>query len=313
MEVPVFLITGFLESGKTSFITETMSDPEFAQGEKTLLIVCEEGEEEYDEDWLLTKQTKVVYVEDKSELTGFFFKDLNAKYRPERVLIEYNGVWQMTDILDVPMPSDWILVQTITTVDASTFENYLNNMRQLIMEQLQYSDTVIFNRCSKETKKSYLRRNIKVINAKAQIIYEAADGEDTGDDEEELPFDISGDMIELMDEDYGLWYIDAMDNPQKYEGKIIKFTAMVYKPKGFSRGYIVPGRHAMTCCADDIRFIGFICKTDKSDKLKDRDWIKLTAQIKCEKQRAYRGVGPVLYAKKIEFTDEPKDKLVYFT
>lgn len=313
MEVPVFLITGFLESGKTSFITETMADPEFAQGEKTLLIVCEEGEEEYDEDWLLTKQTKVVYVEDKSELTGFFFKDLNAKYRPERVLIEYNGVWQMTDILDVPMPSDWILIQTITTVDASTFENYLNNMRQLLMEQLQYSDTVIFNRCNKDTKKSFLRRNIKVINAKAQIIYEAADGEDTGEEEEELPFDISSDYIELLDEDYGLWYIDAMDNPQRYEGKTIKFTAMVYKPKGFFKGYIVPGRHAMTCCADDIRFIGFVCKTDKSDRLNERDWIKITAEIKVERHKAYGGVGPVLYAKKIEFCDPPKDNLVYFT
>ena len=46
-EIPVYLFVGFLESGKTKFIQETFEDPNFDSGDKTLLLICEEGEEEY--------------------------------------------------------------------------------------------------------------------------------------------------------------------------------------------------------------------------------------------------------------------------
>lgn len=313
MEIPVFLITGFLESGKTSFIMETMKDPEFYNGEKTLIVACEEGEEEYDEEILEKLNTQIVYVEDNEEFTDFYFKDLKAKYEPDRVIIEYNGMWSVDDILDTPMPKDWMLVQVITTVDASTFDSYINNMRQLIVQQMTYSDTVIFNRCDEETKKNVLRRNVKIVNPKAQIVYEGEDGMLPQDDEDDLPYDINSEIIELEDDDYGLWYIDASDKPERYDGKMIKFTAMVCKPRRFPKGWFVPGRHAMTCCEDDIRFLGFVCKSDKADKLSEREWVKIVAEIKCENHKVYGGPGPVLYAKKVEYTDEPKEKLVYFT
>ena len=47
-QIPMYVFTGFLESGKTKFIQETLEDPRFNSGEKTLLLVLEEGEEEYD-------------------------------------------------------------------------------------------------------------------------------------------------------------------------------------------------------------------------------------------------------------------------
>lgn len=313
VDIPVFIINGFLEGGKTSFISETISDPEFSGGEKTLLIVCEEGVEEYDEDLLAKNNVTAVYVDSPEELTGFYLRDLNAKVKPERVMVEYNGTWKMEYIFEADMPKDWIIVQVISLIDASTFENYIANMRQMMNEQLSQSDTIIFNRCNKSTKKGTLRRNIKLINRQAQIIYEAADGIIDENEEEELPFDINADVIEITDDDYGLWYLDALDNPRRYDGKIIKYTAMVYKPRNFPSGYFIPGRLAMTCCADDIQMVGFICKSDKTDRLKNKDWIKIVCEVKCEYHKAYQGEGPMLYAKKIEFTDEPKDKLVYFT
>ena len=59
MEIPVYLFTGFLDSGKTKFIQETLEDVNFNNGEKILLVVCEEGEEEYNEDNICTALSDV--------------------------------------------------------------------------------------------------------------------------------------------------------------------------------------------------------------------------------------------------------------
>ena len=313
MDVPVFVINGFLESGKTTFISETVTDPEFSNGDSTLLIVCEEGVEEYDEALMKKHNVNIVYVDSYEELTAFFFKDLNAKFKPKRVMFEYNGTWNMDYVMEADFPRNWILVQIISLIDTTTFNNYFNNMRQIMTGLLSQSDTVIFNRCTEDVKKGSLRRSIKVMNRKAQIIYEGKDGVLDDNGEDDLPYDINADVIELTDDDFGLWYIDAMDNPKRYDGKVVKYIATVYKPKNFPSGYFVPGRMAMTCCADDIRMIGFICKSDKADRLKNKEWIKIVCEVKCEYHKAYGGEGPMLYAKKIEYTDEPEDKLVYFT
>lgn len=313
MDIPVFIINGFLESGKTTFISETVTDEEFSNGDKTLLIVCEEGEEEYDMKIMQKHNVAIEYVDSPDELTEFYFKDVNAKHKPKRVMLEYNGTWSMDCILEADLPRNWIIVQIISLIDTTTFTNYFNNMRQIMTEQLSQSDTVIFNRCSPEVKKGPLRRSIKIMNRKAQIIYEGEQGVLDDNGEDDLPYDLNADIIELTDDDYGLWYMDAMDNPDRYDGKVVKFVATVYKPRNFPSGYFVPGRMAMTCCADDIRMIGFICKSEKADKLKNKDWIKIICEVKSEYHKAYGGKGPMLYAKKIEFTDAPEDKLVYFT
>lgn len=313
MDIPVFIINGFLESGKTTFISETVTDEEFSNGDKTLLIVCEEGEEEYDMKLMQKHNVAIEYVDSPDELTEFYFKDVNAKHKPKRVMLEYNGTWSMDCILEADLPRNWIIVQIISLIDTTTFTNYFNNMRQIMTEQLSQSDTVIFNRCAQEVKKGPLRRSIKIMNRKAQIIYEGEQGVLDDNGEDDLPYDLNADIIELTDDDYGLWYMDAMDNPDRYDGKVVKFVATVYKPRNFPSGYFVPGRMAMTCCADDIRMIGFICKSEKADKLKNKDWIKIICEVKSEYHKAYGGKGPMLHAKKIEFTDAPEDKLVYFT
>lgn len=317
MDVPVYLVNGFLESGKTTFINETISDREFTNGEKTLLILCEEGMEEYDEKDLASKRIEIVTVEEKEELTEEFLNHCNNHYRPQRVMIEYNGMWSVEEFMELNLPDNWEMVQIITTIDASTYNNYLNNMKAIMIGQFKLSDTIIFNRCDESTDKIALRRSVKPVNRKGQIIYESADGVTDDAGEEVLPFDINADIIDLYDEDYGLFYMDALDHPEKYDGKTIRFRAMVYKSGKLPKGCFVPGRFAMTCCADDIAFIGFLCKAGKAgplpfEFLKIRSWITVTAQIKSEYYREYHGNGPVLYAKTIEKAEEPKEKLVYF-
>lgn len=310
--VPVYLITGFLDSGKTTFLKDTLQDSEFLDGEeKTVLILCEEGEEEYDMDILKEKNVTVLTVEEEEDLNPRFLMDIKKNYKPEKVMIEFNGTWSTSKLLETGFPGGWELAQTITTVDATTFEAYMSNMRQMMVEQIGPTELVIFNRCTAETKKNSFRKAVKTFNRRAQVVYEALDGEDGVEDEIELPYNMDAPVIEIEDDDYGIFYLDALDDPKKYEGKKVQFTAMVYRGKELPKGTFVPGRFAMTCCADDITFIGFLCKGEQANYFKMREWVKVTANIKCEYYKEYEGVGPVLYLEKIELTKKPEEHLLY--
>ena len=319
METPVYLINGFLESGKTNFIKVTLEDPEFINGDRILLIVCEEGEEEYDEEKFRKKNIFTEYIDSREEFTTEKLNELNAEYHPDKVIMELNGVWQMQEILTMAQPAGWVTAQLITMVDASTFMNYINNMRSLIMEQLKYSDTIIFNRCTKDTKKNDVRRIIKPVNRKAQIIYESIDGTDMDKEEEDfLPFDVNADPIVIEDDDFGLWYLDILDFPKKYVGKNICFKAQFYKDPKSGKGVFVPGRFAMQCCANDIGFIGFTARIPSSyadflESHKNKDWIYVEAKIKIELRMEYRGKGPVLYVTKLDDSMPAEEEIVYFT
>jgi uncharacterized membrane protein YcgQ (UPF0703/DUF1980 family) len=222
----------------------------------------------------------------------------------------------MGDFIDA-LPSFLQVVQIITLVNAETYDMYLANMKQVMMEQYRMSEMVIFNRCTKDSDRAGYRRSVKAVNGRAQVYFESSDGS-SNEIQEILPFDVDADVIEIADEDYGLWYMDAMDNPAKYDGKTIKAKVVVYKPKEYAgKNTFAPGRFAMTCCADDIGFIGFKCKYDKEmskvlDNYKDRDFIYLVAEAKIEYCREYQGKGVVLYATSIEKAEKPEDDLVYF-
>lgn len=317
MEIPVYVITGFLESGKTTFMQETIQDPGFTTGrEHSLLIACEEGMEEYDENVLKKYKTSLCMVEEKENFTLAYLEECNKTYHPDRVLIEYNGVWELKALLEMELPEDWVIVQVITLVNAATFEVYLGNMRSIIMEHFTGTDMVIFNRCTIETPRASYRRNVRAINGRAQVFFEAED--DTVEfPEEELPFDDQAQHIVLEDEDYGIWYVDAMDEPKKYVGKQVTFKGMVFKPPKMRKGSFVPGRFAMTCCADDATFIGFICKTKPDlehevEKLNNREFVTVTATVAYEFQKDYRGKGPVLYLDSLAPAEKPREDFVYF-
>ena len=311
-EIPVYLFTGFMDSGKTTLIKETLLENGFAEQGKSLIICCEDGDVEYSEEELKKINTQVAYMESEENFTAEKMQELQNSYLPDQIFIEYNGTWGMDKILEMNMPKGWVIVQTLATADATTFDMYLSNMRAMIMEQLFAADVVIFNRCDDNTDRGKYRRNVKALNRKAQIVYERADG--TIDDRpEELPFDISGDEIEITDADYAIWYMDALDNPKKYEGKKVTFLALVYNPDKLKKGIFVPGRFAMTCCVEDVTFIGFKCKYPDEDKIPHKSWIKITAEVRVEFAREYKGKGPVLYPVSIEKAEKPDDELVYFS
>ena len=210
------------------------------------------------------------------------------------------------------MPWHWKIEQQITTIDASTFPMYFTNMKSLLAEQLRKSEMIIFNRCDDVQDLSSYKRNVKAINPKAEIIFEDSNGEINEIMEDDLPYDLKSPVIKLNNEGYGIWYLDSLDHLERYEGKTIQFVAMVLKPKEFPKGYFVPGRMAMTCCAEDMAFLGFACEYDKADALKERQWVKVTAEVAKEYFADYHGEGPVLHAVEVELTKAPKEEIISF-
>ena len=312
-EIPVYLFTGFMDSGKTSLILETLFENDFTEEDRGLIIACEDGDVEYDEEKLAGINVKLATIDEEEDFNAKTLETLNETYKPQVIFIEYNGTWGMDTLKETELPKGWVIVQSLATADATTFEMYLANMRTMIMEQLFDADVVIFNRCDDDTPREKFRRNVKALNRKAQIVYERKDGTLDEREMEDVPFDTRADFIELSDADYGLWYLDAMDNPKKYDGKTIKFLALVYNPDKMKKGVFVPGRFAMTCCVEDITFIGFKCKYPDSDKIPHKSWIEITAKVKVEFAKEYRGKGPVLYPVEIKPAKKPEDELVYFS
>lgn len=311
-EIPVYIFSGFMDSGKTTLIRQTLLEQDFGEGAKTLLICCEDGDEEYNEEELKRANTKLLMLEEEEDFTETLLKNINTQYAPDQVFIEYNGTWGMDTLLETNLPKGWIIVQSLATVDATTFEMYLNNMRAMIMEQLFKADVVIFNRCDDNTPKIKFRGAIKAVNRPAQIVYERADGS-IDESEDDLPFDINQDTIEISDADYALWYMDCQENYKKYDGKKVAYTALVYNPDKMKKGMMVPGRFAMTCCIDDVTFLGFKCKYADSKNIPHKSWIRIVAEVRVEFAMEYKGKGPVLYPVSIEPTDKPEDELVYFS
>ena len=307
---PVYLINGFLESGKTEFITFTMNQPYFQIKGKTLILLCEEGEIEYDAALLKRSNSVVEVIEEEADFTPAHLVELEKKHKPDRIIIEYNGMWNCKNM---KLPWYWKVEQQITTIDGRTFPMYYTNMRSLLAEMIRKSEMIIFNRCDGIEELNVYKRNIKAVNPGADVIFEGENGEIDEIFEEDLAYDLNQDVIVLDNQGYGIWYLDSMDHLERYIGKKIQFVAMVLKPDRIKKGYFVPGRMAMTCCADDMAFLGYACEYAGAEDLKQKEWIKITATVTREYWEDYQGEGPILHAISVEKTKAPKEEVISFS
>ena len=306
-EIPVYVFTGFLDSGKTKFIQETLEDSRFNDGERTLILLFEEGEEEYD---FSTYPAQNVYLEvlNQEIVTTRQMADLAKKYKAQRVVAELNGMQQVGDLY-MRFPEDWVVAQEVMFADASTFMAYNSNMRNLVMDKLVGAQMVVFNRLEKGSDTMPFHKIARAANRKIDILYDYTDGTTEFDDvEDPLPFDINAPVIELKDEDYALWYRDCTEEPAKYDGKTVKFKAQVAMLRRDKDGMFAPGRFVMTCCVDDIQFCGIPCRYKQAKELESRSWVMVTAKISAEKHKLYKGdIGPVLTAIEVTKGATPAD------
>lgn len=315
-EIPVYLFTGFLEAGKTKFIQETFEDDRFNNGENTLLLVCEEGTEEYDPSAFKGDMGKFhrETVESADDLSTEWLMKLQDKYDVDRVVVEYNGMW-MLDALYAAMPDGWMIYQEICFADTNSFLNYNANMRALVVDKLKSCELVVFNRADPDkAPKEALHKIVRGVQRRCSIAYEYTTGEVEYDDiEDPPPYDMNAPIVEIADGDYAFWYMDFADKPDNYNGKTVKLRMMVAKNKSLTDNEMVVGRKLMTCCEADIQYKGMICKCDKAKKFRSGDWVMLTAKISLEPHRLYQAdKGPVFYANAVTKTDPPAEEVASY-
>ncbi len=309
--VPVYIITGFLDAGKTKFILEMLGDKGFSEGEHTLLFRCEEGEEEYDAALLKTSNTLVRDLASPDEMDEKLIA-LDKEIMPERIIFEYNSTWTMARLYDAPKPEEWELAQIVTVIDAASFELYLQNMRDFMTDGIKEADLVLFNRCTEETPKGKYRRTVKALNNSARVYFENPDGTtDDGVGEEDLPYDMTADPVVISDEAFGVWYLDAIEHPSRYDGKNLKFRVQAAYMKGMPNKTYIASRQAMTCCADDIGGIGFLCKTENTLPTRGK-YYEVVAKAERANSPIHGREAVILIQKSIKAADKPKDEVVYF-
>ena len=307
MDIPVYAVAGFLDGGKTNFINGILQDG-FAKQDKTLLLCCEEGDEEYDVDALTN--VKVELIDEEEGFNRAALKALEKKHHPRQIVIEYNGMWGFERFNE--LPANWVLYQIMNFVYAPSFDVMARNMGQLMMEKIKNADMLVFNRATPEVAAALRKRNLRMVNRRADMYIEYEDGNSenylTGD---ECPFDVTQDVIDIPDEDFGVWYVDAMDHPEHYDGKRVHMKLLMCHSKKYPGTY-VPGRFAMVCCANDTQFLGVVARGGEIGKFKNRDWIEVTARFKKEYFEAYQGDGPILYVEDVKPCEKPNEEVVSF-
>ena len=312
MKLPIYIFTGFLEGGKTTIIQESLNDKNFNSGEKTLILMCEEGIEELDPTKFWGQNVYIELIDSEEELTKENLLALASKHKLDRIIIEYNGMWLMEKLYSA-MPESWEIYQNMMFADAKSFLNYNANMRQLVFDKVKDAEMVVLNRTPDTVDKEEIHKVIRGISRRAAIVYDYPDGHVEYDEiEDPLPFDINAPVIEIADEDYALWYRDLLENTMEYDGKSVKFKALIANDPRLPSNMTVLGRHVMTCCADDIQYAGVVAKLPDGKKLKTREWVTVTAELKIEKHKLYRDKGPVLYVKSTDFAVPPAQEVATF-
>lgn len=311
-QIPVYIFLGFLEGGKTHMIQESLEDERFNSGEKTMLICCEEGIDEYQPSKFWGKNVYIENIEDISELTSERLNEITNKHIIDRIILEYNGMWQLEDLF-MNMPECWDIYQIVMAADCSTFELFNANMRSLMFDKLSACEMVVLNRATADADRESIHKIVRGVNPRAEIVYDFPDGRIEYDDiEDELPFDIEAPIIEIDDKDFAVWYRDMGEDLAKYHNKTVKFKGLVVRDPQLGKNSVIIGRHVMTCCADDITFGGLICNFKKESTLNTGDWVLLTAKVKIENHPMYNRQGPVLYAESTAFAVKPNPELATF-
>lgn len=310
--VPVYLFLGFLESGKTSFIQRTLLDNRFQdKQDKSFIVQCEEGEEEIDITDILGKAV-IFNVEEKEDFNAKNLEKAFKNSKCDRVLLEYNGMWTINELMQ-NLPNNWQVCQVMLMVDMTTFDVYSNNMRSLVVDKLQITELVAFNRCEGEVDKERYHSLVRSLNRRADILFEYKNGKVEYDDiPDELPYDLEADEVVIKDEDFAVFYMDIMEEPEKYNGKVVKFKALAGKNPRLPTNSFISGRMCMTCCADDIQYIGFLSRYGDIAKIKNKTFYYITAKVKAEYNDVYDGVGPVLDITAASATSKPLEEIVYF-
>lgn len=303
-EIPLYLINGFLDSGKTTFIKQIIEGNDAYHNNNTVIIACEDGEIEYDDEWCEKYQIHVEYIKKQEDFTPEYMEKLDSVYMADQYVIEYNSFF---DFNNQEFPENMVIYQQITMIDASTFNVMFNNMKQIFKNLVEYSAMVIFNRCNGVKELGKFRRQIRGLSRQSQVVFQDENGNLSTLLDEDLPYDITKDNIVLEDNDYFVWYMEVYDKYEKYFNKTFKMKTYVRDVN--DKNFIV-GRRVMTCCAQDVQFLGYEVINETSYIPEMDDCILLTFEV----TRAYSKIAEeetvMLKAKAVSKLKKEKEKIL---
>lgn len=313
MDIPVFLFTGFLDAGKTSFIQSLLEDKEFNRGQKILVLQCEEGETELDVGKLPDNASVYVEsIEEEEALTELLLKKLEKQYKPTRIMVEYNGMW-MLDSFFQALPENWAIAGETLFIDSTTFAQYNANLRQHVFNKLRTAELVLFNRVTEDTDKMALHKIVRAVSRQCDIAYSYDSGKTEYDEIiDPLPFDVNAPVIEVEDKDYALFYQDLLEDFKKYHGKTVEMNLLVATKGRMPKETFVAGRQLMQCCANDVQFAAFAFRYPKVSELQHAQWYRIQAAIEVRFSPVYGKKGPVFNVKSIRPTSEPEEPIATF-
>lgn len=164
MRIPVVVVAGFLDTGKTTIAREILKRS--GKPEEWLVLICEHGEEAYGEEY------ETVSIDAMEDLDFSFLRDLIEKYPGRRFLLEYNGTWPLTSLYQIRLPSGMVIQNVTYVLDGSTAEVYIRNMGPMLLEQMNFADCFFFTNCHPNDKVDKLLRQL---NQKAVIVDDCSD------------------------------------------------------------------------------------------------------------------------------------------
>ncbi len=307
-EIGVYVFAGFLEAGKTTYIQSLLSGPEVPRDMRPLVLQTEEGMEEMEP--IPGLDMTVRQITELEEITPEKLWELEDESQCNTILLELNGMWQEEDIF-ARFPENWIPFRKFVLGDAGTFLTYNANMRALAADKLRDATVVIFNRVGPDTDKLGLHKVVRAASRQVPIFFVGPDGKEVPDDiPDELPYDLNADIVEIADRDYAEWERDISEEPDKYEGKILRLHGFVVKSRDKRPGHFGFGRQVMTCCEADIAFLGFPAVCLPESQPVSGSWIELTARV--DLQRQGEDVLPVLMALTCDKAEKPENTLATF-
>ena len=304
---PVYVFSGFLDAGKTTAIKESLLDPGFNQGETNLIIAFEQGDEEYDDDFLFNSNSYIVYLDDIKELDRKKIAQLDDDYYPDRIIIELNGMQDDNELFAKDGSLNWVIADYLTFFDATRLKNQMLNMRQFVFNHVVNSAICYINRCSDQDL-MYFRNNLKGINRYLMVVFLNEDNKIINI--ESQMFDITK-PLDISDDDFGLWYMDALDNADKYDGCQITLKLKWLDTVKEYENVCIMGREAMVCCSNDIQKIGLTCTNVDPKKIRKKKFYSLTGKLKAvDDENGDRTV--ILYTDSITEAEAPEDEYVSF-
>ena len=305
----VYFVNGFMDAGKTTFIQTLIEEAYFKIDKTTLLVVCEDGDVEYDDYLMDNLNVQIRYIEDPKDFNAEHLAAIESEVKPARTIIEYNGMWSNQQL---DLPWYWDDIMHILIIDGATFEMYSKNMKAQLSEKIKESYMAVVNNCdSVMDKLANFRRNIRAANPNINVVFRDKEGEELNIRfDEDLPYNINDEVINIVDDQFSTFYIDSMENPDRYVGKRVKFIAQVKKPSDGRKGVFLATRQVMTCCINDLSLFGIICDFDGADYIEENSWVEIEGTIQKEFFEKYNVEAPICNVSRVKACSKPEKEII---